>query len=225
MHKPASNASRRVNTQNLSGACLHKTPSCFACRHRTWVETIYKTSVLSLLISDRVVWCADLCATSTTTSSLCTATTDGGASCPTLPVNATCSGFVGMDLECWSWSAATACYDQRFLHCKSVAAGHCDEDTVQLCNAQVASLALYDSYTLPTAGVCVTPVHAGEACTVGYGMNMLVTSPHSRAWWCPTSSLLQATPWCDSCICVTHFILCIHVRPCISRSIQESMST
>lgn len=119
---------------------------------------------------------ADLCATSTTTTYPCPAENDGGGSCPDLPTGATCSGFVGNDpalltlpsnlllsarnqQDCLSWQPSGA------------AAGHCQYGA-QRCNANVSTLELYDSFRTPNVGVCVTPVAAGSACTVGYGENL-----------------------------------------------------
>lgn len=36
----------------------------------------------------------------------------------------------------------------------------------------MSTLELYDSFRTPDVGVCVTPVAAGSACTVGYGENL-----------------------------------------------------
>ena len=61
------------------------------------------------------------------------------------------------------------------------AAGFCS--TGQMCNAKVASLAIYQNKRSPLAGQCLTPKSAGTACTTGTGRcESLSTAQYMVTW-------------------------------------------
>ncbi len=129
---------------------------------------------------------SDLCATSATTASACpvgsdqTSTADDDpnqAQCPELPLDATCSAFVGEhgnpSRTCICFLSSCACTECNNLFYT----GECNG--AQACNARVSEAEFVDNGNSDnTVGVCVNYTAAGSPCTTGYG-KISHTSPAS----------------------------------------------